>query len=167
MQGILTSLLRFVLGSARTLLEFLAIFMLGIVWIVLFALPWLLRLFAVLLWLAAGYIGITKLDELYSPYISSPIPLFALQFALIILMVATPMVGMLRKPEFIWGALAVGGFLIGIIFWMLVPWLLQHWDHARLFFRILPSAIYIVLLIAATLRLKRLQLITKGGDPSP
>jgi len=165
MTNIITSLLQFIRNCARVCIEFLAVLLFGAVGICLFIIPWLLRLSAVLLWLAAGYIGITRLDELYRSHTSSPIPLLALQFALILLLVAMPMAGMLRKPGYIWGAMTTSGTMIGLSFWKLVPWLLDHWQHAQIFFWELPVALSIVLLITATLRMK--QLVAKGGDPPP
>ena len=44
--------------------------------------------------------------------------------------------------------LVIGGASIGSI------WLLDHWQHADLFFRVLPPAMFAVLLIYETIRLR-------------
>jgi hypothetical protein len=113
MLNIVSSLLAFIWKGLKYLVGFLVILVLGIVGAILFALPWLLRLTSVLAWLVAGYLTPTGISDFYQQYVSSPIPVLALQFALILLMVAWVMVGMMQKGvNAIWGFLAAGGIVV-------------------------------------------------------
>jgi hypothetical protein len=156
MLNIISFLLNFVWKGIKYFLGFLSILFLGILGAVLFAIPWLLRTASVLIWLVAGYLAISSIDDFYQRYVSSPIPVLALQFASILLMVAWAMVGMMQKgTDAVWGFLATGGIVVGAIFLKLVPWMFFRWpSYANLFFRVLPSALFIVLLIFSTIRLK-------------
>lgn len=141
-------------------LGFLLILIFGVVGAILYALPWLLRVASVLTWLAAGYLAITGINTFYRQYVSSPIPVLVLQFAIIIAMVGWVTTGFLQRKNknMVWGMFATGGILIGGFFWKLAPWLLNRWPLATdLTFRILPSALFMVLLVATTLRLKWLR----------
>jgi len=132
----------------------------GVVGAVLYALPWLLRAASVLTWLAAGYLAITGIDTFYRQYVSSPIPVLVLQFAIIIAMIGWVTTGFLQRKNknLVWGMFATGGILIGGFFWKFVPWLFTRWPLATdLIFRILPSALFMVLLVTTTLRLKWLR----------
>lgn len=149
-------MLEFVWKGFKYFLGFLSILFLGILGAVLFAIPWLLRAASVLIWLISGYLAISAIDDFYQQYVSSPIPVLALQFAAILLMVAWAMVGVMQKgSNAIWGLLAAGGIVISVFFWKVIPWMFFHWPHySDLFFRVLPSALFIVLLIFTTIRLK-------------
>lgn len=155
-----------------TLLQFLAALTLGVLATLLVSLPWLLRALAVLIWLAAALVGIQTIQTLYSP--TSSIPLFALQFAVILLMVAWVTYTFIRKIQ-IWGALIAGGLVV----WSLaqgILWLAAHWQSADLFFGMLPTLVFVVGVFAeaAHLRAKRKtgsqtaqpELDTTGGIPA-
>lgn len=163
----LACLAAFVWNALKILLEFLLTLILGILGAALYALPWLLRAASVVVWLAAGYVGLTWVGDFYTPLVSSPIPVRALQAAVILILVAWVIFGlMLRGVQAVWGLLAAGGITVGGFFWQAAPRMLARWpEGAGLFFRMLPSALFIVLLVFATLRLKSVY-GQKGGDAS-
>jgi len=82
-----------------------------------------------------------------------------LQFAMTLILLAWPVAGLLQsKKESVWGMFAAGALLTGGLFWKLIPWLQNSWpETADLILNLLPSVVFIVLLIAMTLRLKALQ----------
>ncbi|MBI1793363.1 MAG: hypothetical protein HYR70_04140 [Chloroflexi bacterium] len=140
---------------AKTLVAFIKVLVLGIVAAILYAIPWLLRAAAVVGWLVAGYAGITTVKAIYAPY-SPTFPLLALQFAIIVTMVAWTGATLLLNPKNIWGGLAAGGLVLGG-FSILANWLASRWQYADLFFRILPPALFSVLLIFETVRLRSMR----------
>ena len=137
------------------LVESLAIFVLGIVAALLYALPWLLRVAAIVIWLLAGYIGITMINAIYAPY-SPAFPVLALQFAVITTMVAWTGTTLQQDPKHVWGSLAAGGLVL-YGFSILANWLFIHWQTAGLFFRVLPPALFSALLIFETVRLRSIR----------
>lgn len=159
MASTLLSILGFVAKSLKTLAEFLFVLVLGLLAGILYALPWLLRGVTVLAWFAAGFVAITAIQEFYAPIVSSPIPVYALQFVAIFLMLIWPVIGMLKGVKNrIWGMLAACAILVGGFFWKVVPWLLSTWpEYAELGLRLLPSVLFMVLLISTTLRMKVLR----------
>jgi len=170
MKDIVTNAVKFFWNGFKYASGFLLILLFGVFGAFLYALPWLLRAASVLAWLAAGYLAITEIDELYRPYAASRIPVFALQFAIIVVMVGWITTGFLQRKNknMVWGMFATGGILIGGFFWKLVPWLFTRWPLATdLIFRILPSAMFMVLLIVMTLRLKWLRLSGTVGLTTP
>ena len=84
MLTIISTLLTFVIKAFIYLLEFLVIVILGIVGAILYALPWMLRVAALLLWLGGAYLGFNSIQLIYSPF-SPTIPVIALQFAIILI----------------------------------------------------------------------------------
>ncbi len=155
MLNIISMLLTFGLNAIKYLLEFLTIIILGIVGAVLYALPWLLRVVALLLWLGGDYLGITSIQAIYTP-ISSAIPVVALQFAVILVSVGWVLVVLSKNTRLVWGGMAAGGLVIGGVSIGSI-WLLSHWQYADLFFRVLPPALFSVLLIYETIRLRSLR----------
>ena len=86
MMNVILILIQFVFNAIKYLLEFLVIAILGIVGAILYALPWLLRVVALLLWLGGAYLGFNSIQTIYTP-ISPTIPVIALQFAVILVSV--------------------------------------------------------------------------------
>jgi hypothetical protein len=155
MLNIISPLFTLVFNAIKYLLEFLLIVFLGVVGAILYVLPWLLRMASLLLWLTAAYIGFTTIHTIYAPF-SPAIPVFALQFAVILISVGWVIIVLGKNTSFVWGGMAavglvVGGASIGSI------WLLAHWQHADLFFRVLPPAMFSVLLIYETIHLRSLR----------
>ena len=170
MKDIVTNAAKFFWNGFKYASGFLLILFFGVLGAFLYALPWLLRAASVLTWFAAGYLAITGIDKLYRQYAPSPIPVFALQFAIIVAMIGWVSTGFLQRKDknMVWGMFATGGILIGGFFWKFVPWLFNRWPKATdLTFRILPSAMFMVLLIAMTLRLKWLRLNGTVGMTIP
>ena len=152
MLNIISTLLAFVFNAIKYLLGFLTIIILGVVGAVLYALPWLLRIVALLLWLGGDYLGITSVQTIYAP--SSPaIPVIALQFSVILVSVGWLLIVLSTNTRLVWGGMAAGGLVIGGAS-IASTWLLSHWLYADLFFRILPPALFSVLLIYETIRMR-------------
>lgn len=152
MLNIISMLLTFVVNAIKYLLGFLTIVILGVVGAVLYALPWLLRLVALLLWLSGSYLGITLIETIYSPF-SPAIPVIALQFAVILISVGWIAILLREKTEFFWGGIAAVGLAVGGAA-ISSSWLVIHWRYADLFFRVLPPALFSALLIYETIRLR-------------
>ena len=155
MLNIISMLLTFGLNAIKYLLEFLTIIILGVIGAILFALPWLLRIVAVLLWLCGDYLGISTIQAIYFP-ISPAIPVVALQFAVILMSVGWLLIVLNKNTKLVWGGMAAGGLVIGGAS-IGSMWLLHHWQYADLFFRVLPPALFSVLLIHETIRMRSLR----------
>jgi len=155
MLNIVSILLNFVFTAIKYLLGFLVTLILGVVGAALYVLPWLLRAATALLWLGGAYIGFITIQTIYAPF-SPAIPVLALQFSVILISVGWVTIVMGKNTNFVWGGMAavglvVGGASIGSI------WLLDHWQHADLFFRVLPPAMFAVLLMYETIHLRSLR----------
>jgi hypothetical protein len=152
MLNIISTLLVFVINAIKYLIEFLTIIFLGIVGAVLYALPWLFRIVALLLWLGGDYLGISLIQTIYAPN-SPAIPVIALQFAVILGSVGWLLIVLSKNTKLVWGGMTVGGIFIGGVS-IASNWLLSHWRYADLFFRVLPPALFSVLLIYETIHLR-------------
>ena len=155
MLNIISMLLTFVFNAIKYLLEFLTIIILGVVGAVLYALPWLLRIVALLVWLGGAYLGFNSIQTIYAPF-SPAIPVTALQFAVILVSVGWLAMLLRENTKFFWGGMAAGGLVIGGAS-IGSMWLLHHWQYADLFFRVLPPALFSVLLIHETIRMRSLR----------
>ena len=149
---LIANLLSFIVKVFTTLVQFLIVIVLGLVAAVLFALPWLLRVAALLIWLTAAYMGFTSIQTIYAPY-SPAIPVIALQFSVILILVGWVIIVLSKNTSFVWGGMAAGGLVVGGASIGSI-WLLAHWQHADLFFRVLPPALFSILLIYETLHLR-------------
>ena len=154
MMNIILMLLQFVFNAIKYLLEFLAIVVLGVAGAILYALPWLLRVIALLLWLGGDYLGISSVQTIYAPN-SPAIPVIALQFALILMSVGWLLIVLSKNTSLVWGGMTAGGLVIGGAS-IGAAWLLAHWQYADLFFRVLPPALFSLLLIYEMIRLRSL-----------
>ena len=155
MTNVMLILIQFVFNAIKYLLEFLAIIILGILGAILYSLPWLLRIVALLIWLGGDYLGISTIQAIYFP-ISPAIPVIALQFAVILMSVGWLLIVLNKNTKLVWGGMAAGGLVIGGASIGSI-WLLSHWQYADLFFRVLPPALFSVLLIYETIRLRSLR----------
>lgn len=155
MMNVISILIRFVFNAIKYLLGFLAIVILGIVGVVLYALPWLLKVVALLLWLGGAYLGFTSTQIIYAPF-SPAIPVIALQFAVILISVGWITILLRENTKLFWSGMAAGGLVVGGASIGAI-WLLAHWRYADLFFRVLPPALFSVLLIHETIRLRSLR----------
>ncbi len=156
MKRIIAKLLAAIGKALRLLAQFLAILLLGLLVALLYALPWLLRLACILVWLMGAYLALQAVHDIYQP-ISPTGPVLALQFAVIFGMVAWAGSLLRVAPKLIWGGLALGGLLPAWVAWKAIPWLLENWQHTGLFFRVLPPALFSLLLIYITLRMRFLR----------
>jgi hypothetical protein len=137
----IAALLQAIMRALTALMQFLVTLALGIIAAFLLALPWLLRAASVLIWLFGAFIGVESIQTIYSPTTTS-IPLFALQFAMILIMAAWALFAFFMESKGLWGILAAGG----ISAWACARgalWLNEHWKYASAFFGILPTAINI------------------------
>ena len=141
--SLIANLLSLIAKVFTTLIQFLLVMGLGLVAAVLFALPWLLRAAALLIWLSAAYLGFTSIETIYAPY-SPAIPVIALQFAVILVSVGWVIVVLIKNTSFVWGGMVAGGLVLGGAA-IGSTWLLSHWEYADLFFRALPPALFSVL----------------------
>ena len=153
--GLIANLLTVIVKVFITLVQFLIVVVLGLVAAILFALPWLLRMASLLIWLTAAYMGFTSIQTIYAPY-SPAIPVIALQFSVILILVGWVLVVLSKNTNFIWGGMAAGGLVVGGVSIGSI-WLLAHWQHADLFFRVLPPALFSILLIYETLHLRSMR----------
>jgi hypothetical protein len=110
---------------------------------------------ALLLWLSAAYLAITSIQTIYAPF-SPSIPVLALQFAVILMLVGWLAILLHENTKLFWGGMATGGLVMGGASFG-SNWLLVHWQYADLFFRVLPSTLFSVLLIYETIRLRSLR----------
>lgn len=159
MLNVISTLLQFVFNAVRYLAEFLTIVVLGIIGAILSALPWLLRMVALILWLGGAYLGFTTIQIIYTPF-SPVVPVLALQFVVILVSVGWVLILMQKSTSFFWGGMATCGLVIGSATTGAI-WLLDHWLYADLFFRVLPSALFTVLLIYEATRLR---VVFRNGD---
>ena len=96
--------------------------------------------------------GLSSVQAIYAPY-SAAILVIALQFAVILISVGWVLVVLSKNSSFVWGSMAVVGLVVGSASVESV-WLLGHWQYADLFFRVLPPALFAILLIYETLHLR-------------
>jgi hypothetical protein len=147
-----------VIQAATIAFRFLTELLLGILAAILYLIPWLLRAASVLGWFAAAFICITTLRDIYSPF-TDEVPMFALQFGVIVMMVQWAMVG-LREGKQIWGLLAAGA----VTMWGVSAGMTQlslTWYYADLFFRVLPPALLAVGMITLSIRTRARRLSTR------
>ena len=137
---------------AANLYEFVIVIALGLLVAFLAALPWLLRMTAMLSWLFAAWFGLNAIQTIYAPY-SPAIPVIALQFSVILILVGWVLVVLSKNTNFIWGGMAAGGLVMGSAAIGAIR-LLAHWQHADLFFHVLPPALFAILLIYETTHLR-------------
>lgn len=140
------------LASAfKAFARFLAKLFLGLLTALLLALPWLLRAAALIGWLTAAGYGMNAVRTIYAPF-TQPIPLMALQFALILAQVCWLAAVFLYAREQVWGGMVMGGLAVGGAAWLALR--LHSWEYGELFFTLLPPALFAVLLIYTTVRLR-------------
>jgi hypothetical protein len=150
----IVNLLNAIRIAITVLIQFLAILFLAILAAILIALPWLLRAASMLIWLAAAFVGIQTIETIYSPT-TEFIPLFALKFAVIYLMVAWVVFALKERIQ-LWGTLVANGLIVSSFSYGAL-WIADHWQYANLFFAILPTLIFAVgtFSLAIRLRMKR------------
>jgi hypothetical protein len=141
-------------------LHFLRDIAIGILTAVFYLIPWLLRALSIVVWLIATFISINTLRNIYSPF-TDVIPMFALQFGVILMIVQWVMYG-LRNGQKIWGLLFAGAITLWGISQVMI-WLSDYWQYAELFFRILPPALLGVGMITLSIRTRTRRLSRVSG----
>ena len=150
MMGVISSLLTAIWKALKTLVEFLAVIILGIVAALLLILPWLLRALALVGWLAGTFLIWLTINNLYSAY-TPALPLMALTAVPAILSAALVVWLFYRGQQGkLWGAMALWG-VIGWLIWK-GSLLLAKWQYGLLTIQVLPAALSAVLLIYINIR---------------
>jgi hypothetical protein len=155
MTAVIVTLIRRTVKFATILFQFLLIVALGLLAAILAALPWLLRIAALLTWLFAAWFGLNAIQTIYSPF-TDEIPLMALKGALILAQVSWLGLMILAVREHVWGGLALGAIVVGGLSWLAIT-VSENWQYAYLFFRVLPPALFSVLLIYETIHLRSIR----------
>ena len=141
-------------------LTFLKEIIIGISVALLYLIPWLFRAVSILAWLIAAFISINTLHMIYSPF-TDFVPMFALQFGVILIMVQWAMYG-LRNGQNVWGLLFAGAIALWGISHVMT-WLSDHWQYANLFFRVLPPALLGVGMITLSIRTRTRRMSRVSG----
>ncbi|WKZ38276.1 MAG: hypothetical protein QY332_10080 [Anaerolineales bacterium] len=158
------TMLNYFLQAAAFMFRFLLELALGILVAILYIIPWFLRAATVLGWLAAAFLCLTTLRRIYSPF-TDAVPMLALEFLVIMLALLWAMAGMLAGKH-VWGVLAAGALTLwGVSSGM--TWLSINWQHADLFFRVLPPVLLAVGMITLSIRTRARRLSAHGmREPS-
>ena len=152
MAAVIATLIQWIVKFATILFQFILIVLLGLLVAFLAALPWLLRIAALLTWLFAAWFGLNAIQAIYAPF-TEEIPLMALKGALILAQVSWLGLMVLAVREHVWGGLAMGAIVVGGLSWLALQ-VSENWQYAYLFFRVLPPALFSVLLIYETIHLR-------------
>jgi hypothetical protein len=154
MLAAISTLFRYLVQALIILLEFLIIIFLGILVAVIYAFPWALRIGAILIWFYGGYRLVVVVGEIYTPF-SPEIPVMILQFFVVVVQLSA-MIGLLIvNLRLSWGALYFTG---GVPLWLAqkgIPDAFANWQHADFILRVLPPALWVMLLTLITIRGKR------------
>jgi hypothetical protein len=155
MVAVIASLIQLIVKFATILFQFILIVLLGLLVAFLAALPWLLRMAAMLSWLFAAWFGLNAIQTIYAPF-TDEIPLMALKGALILAQVSWLSLKVLAVREHVWGGLVLGAIVVGGLSWLALR-VSENWQYADLFFRVLPPALFSGLLIYETIHLRSLR----------
>ena len=151
MMATITNLLRRLIQALVILIQFLIIVLLGILVAVIYALPWVMRIGAILLWFYGAYVFVMKIDEIYASF-SPEFPVMVLQFFVLTVQLGVFFSLLLLNLKLLWGALYFTG---GIPLWIAlvgIPSAFENWEHADFIFRILPPTLWAMMLIYATIK---------------
>jgi hypothetical protein len=162
MLAAISTLFRYLVQGLIILIEFLIIIFLGILVAIIFALPWLLRIGAIIIWFYGGYRLVIAVGEIYAPF-SSEIPVMILQFFVIIVQLGAMIGILIINLRLSWGALYFTG---GVPLWLAlkgIPDAFENWQHADFIFRVLPPALWVMLLTLITIKGKRYRTVKQLG----
>lgn len=165
----ISNLLNIISIALKTLVEFIAVLLLGLIAGILIILPWVLRAFALIGWLAGTFMLWLTINNLYSTF-TPTLPLIALTAVPAFLSTALVVWLFYRGQQGkLWGAMTLWG-VIGWLVWK-GSLLLMKWQYGPLVIQILPAAFSAVLLLYINLRwglvmrARRFARIeNKGGD---
>lgn len=159
-----STLLNIISKALKTLAEFLAVLLLGLIAGILIGLPWVLRAFALIGWLAGTFLLWLTINDLYSTF-TPTLPLIALTAVPAI--ISTALVVWLFYQEQqgkLWGAMTLWG-VIGWLIWK-GSLLLMNWKYGSLVVQVLPAALSATLLLYINIRwglvIRAKRLHTKG-----
>ena len=160
----ISSLLTTIAKSLKALAEFLTVLFLGLIAGLLIVLPWLLRVLALLGWLAGTFLLWLTINNLYSSF-TPTLPLFALTAVPAIISTALVVWLFSRGQQGkLWGAMTLWG-VIGWLVWK-GSILLSKWHYGLLVVQVLPAALCAVLLLYINIRwglvVRAKRLTTKG-----
>ena len=150
----ISTFLRYLAQALIILIEFLVIVFLGILVAIIYALPWVLKIGAIVTWFYGGYRLVIVVDEIYAPF-SPEIPVMILQFFVIIVQLSAMIGILIVNLRLSWGALYFTG---GVPLWLAlkgIPGVFANWQDAGFIFRVLPPALWAMLLILITIKGKR------------
>ncbi len=154
MGNILADVVKALVTGLLLLLKFLAILLLGLLVAIIFIIPWLIRLGALLVF-AYGLFEITlAVDAIYAPF-SDTIPLLALYAFVGIVQLALFFVVSALDLRLIWGATYLSGVLSHWAAKHGIVYILENWQYADLFFRAVPPLLFIALIATETLKAAR------------
>lgn len=146
----ISNLLNIIWKSLKTLAEFLAVLILGLIAGILIVFPWLLRILALVGWLTGTFLLWKTISDTYGVF-TPPLPLFALSAIPAVLSSALVVWLFYRGQQGkLWGAMTLWG-VIGWLVWQ-GSMLLVNWEYGSLVVQVLPAALSAVLLLTITLR---------------
>ena len=151
MLAAISTLFHYLVQALITLIQFLIIIFLGMLVAIIYALPWVLRIGAILIWFYGAYVFVMKIDEVYASF-SPEFPVMVLQFFVVIVQIGVFLAMLLLNLKLLWGALYFTG---GIPLWIAligIPKAFESWQHADFIFRILPPALWAMMLIYTTIK---------------
>ncbi len=154
MASAISSLLRSLAQALTILVEFLIILFLGILVAIIYTFPWVLRSGAIVIWFYGGYRLVVTVGEVYTPF-SPEIPVMILQFFVIVVQLGAMLRIWTINLRLSWGALYFTG---GVPLWLAlkgIPNAFASWQHADFIFRVLPPALWVMLLTFITIKGKR------------
>ena len=149
--AIIASLFAALIKGLKTLVLFIAIVLLGILVGIVYAIPWLLRAIAILLWFYGGYLLIMAVETIYAPF-TPEVPVMVLQFFVVAVQLFTFLTILMLNPRLIWSALYFTGITPLWLALSGIPASFINWEHADFFYRVLPPTLYMLLLIFITIR---------------
>ena len=146
----ISNLLNIIWKALKTLAEFLAVLLLGLIAGILMLLPWLFRVLALLGWLTGTFMLWKTVNDLYSPF-TPTLPLFALTVGVASLSSALVVWLFYRGQQGnLWGAMTLWG-VIGWLIWK-GSMNLVKWEYGSLVVQVLPAALSAVLLLYINIR---------------
>jgi len=146
----ISGLLNTISIALKNLAEFLTVLLLGLIAGILIVLPWLLRILALIGWLAGTFLLWMTINDLYSAF-TPTLPLFALTAVPAILSIALVIWLFSRGQQGkLWGVMTLWG-VIGWLVWK-GSMLLVMWKYGSLIVQIVPAALSAVLLLYINIR---------------
>ncbi len=151
--SVIVKLFRWLLYALIVLIQFIVIIALGILVAIIYALPWALRIGAIVIWFYGGYRFVIAVGDVYTPF-SPEIPVMILQFFVVFVQLGAFVSLLLVSGggELVWGILYFTG---GVPLWLAlkgIPDALESWMHADFIFSVLPPALWVMMLIYLTLK---------------